>query len=174
MNPVLSIPLLMALAAGFFSANSVAQERIYRCGNEYTNTVPDAKAKGCKLVAGGNVTVVQGTRPNGSQPKPAAAAPQAGSAGQRVDAADQKSRDSDARRILEEELKRAMARQDELAREYNNGEPEKQGIEARNYQKYLDRVAELKAALARNESDIAGIRRELGRLGATAAAPAAK
>lgn len=173
MNPVLSIPLLMALAAGFFSANSVAQERIYRCGNEYTNTVPDAKAKGCKLVAGGNVTVVQGTRPNGNQPKPAAA-PQAGSAGQRVDAADQKSRDSDARRILEEELKRAMARQDELAREYNNGEPEKQGIEARNYQKYLDRVAELKAALARNESDIAGIRRELGRLGATAAAPAAK
>lgn len=174
MNPVLSIPLLIALAAGVFSANSVAQERIYRCGNEYTNTVPDAKAKGCKLVAGGNVTVVQGTRPNGNQPKPAAAAPQSGSAGQRVDAADQKSRDSDARRILEEELKRAVARQDELLREYNNGEPEKQGIEARNYQKYLDRVAELKAALARNESDIAGIRRELGRLGATAAAPAAK
>lgn len=175
MNPVLSIPLLIALAAGAFSANSLAQERIYRCGNEYTNTVPDAKEKGCKLVAGGNVTVVQGTRPNASQPKPAAAAaPQAGSAGQRVDAADQKSRDSDARRILEEELKRAQTRQEELLREYNNGEPEKQGIEARNYQRYLDRVAELKAALARNESDIAGIRRELGRLGATPAAPAAK
>ncbi|MHB8950400.1 MAG: hypothetical protein ACYC4S_15250 [Rhodoferax sp.] len=171
MNPVLSIPLLIALAAGVFSANSVAQERIYRCGNEYTNTVPDAKAKGCKLVAGGNVTVVQGTRPNGSQPKPAAVAvaTQSGSAGQRIDAADQKSRDSDARRILEEELKRSLARQDELRREYNNGEPEKQGIESRNYQKYLDRVAELKAALARNESDIAGIRRELGRLGAAAA-----
>ena len=175
MNPVLSIPLLIALAAGVFSANSVAQERIYRCGNEYTNTVPDAKAKGCKLVAGGNVTVVQGTRPNNAgQPKPVAATPQSGSAGQRVDAADQKSRDSDARRILEEELKRAMARQDELLREYNHGEPEKQGIEARNYQKYLDRVAELKAALARNESDIAGIRRELGRLGGATAAPAAK
>ena len=176
MNPVLSIPLLVAFAAGVFSANSVAQERIYRCGNEYTNTVPDAKAKGCKLVAGGNVTVVQGTRPNGSQPKPAATAAgsQSGSAGQRVDAADQKSRDSDARRILEEELKRALARQAELQREYNNGEPEKQGIESRNYQKYLDRVAELKAALARNESDIAGIRRELGRLGGTNAAPAAK
>ncbi len=176
MNPVLSIPLLIALAAGVFSANSVAQERIFRCGNEYTNTVPDAKAKGCKLVAGGNVTVVQGTRPNGNQPKPAAVAvaPQSGSAGQRIDAADQKSRDSDARRILEEELKRSLARQDELRREYNNGEPEKQGIESRNYQKYLDRVAELKAALARTESDIAGIRRELGRLGAGAAAAAAK
>lgn len=174
MNPVFSIPLLIALAAGVFSANSVAQERIYRCGNEYTNTVPDAKAKGCKLVAGGNVTVVQGTRPHGSQPKPTAVPPPSGSTAQRVDAADQRSRDSDARRILEEELKRSLARQDELRREYNNGEPEKQGIESRNYQRYLDRVAELKAALDRNESDIAGIRRELGRLGVAAAPPAAK
>ena len=98
----------------------------------------------------------------------------ASAAGQRVDAADQKSRDSDARRILEAELKKAQALQDELLREYNNGEPEKQGSEARNYQKYLDRVAELKASLARNESDMAGIRRELGRLGVPAAAPGAK
>lgn len=174
MNPVLLIPLLIPLAAGVFSANSLAQERIYRCGNEYTNTVPDAKSRGCKLVEGGNVTVVQGTRPNASQPKQATAAPQSGSAtGQRIDATDQKSRDSDARRILEEELKKTQARHDELLREYNNGEPEKQGSEARNHQKYLDRVAELKASLARNESDMAGIRREIGRLGATPA-PAAK
>ena len=39
----------------------------------------------------------------------------------------------------------------------------KQGAEARNHQKYLDRVAELKAAIARNEEDIAGIKRELTR-----------
>jgi hypothetical protein len=57
-----------------------------------------------------------------------------------------------------------------LLKEYNNGEPEKIGGEARNYQKYLDRVTELKASLARNESDIAGIRRELGRVPAAAAA----
>jgi hypothetical protein len=40
-----------------------AQDRIYRCGNEYTNTVPQGHEKGCKLVEGGNVTVVQGQRP---------------------------------------------------------------------------------------------------------------
>ena len=85
----------------------------------------------------------------------------------RIDSGDQKSRDSDARQILESELKKAEARQAELLREYNNGEPEKQGGEARNHQKYLDRVAELKASLARNESDIAGIRRELGRFPAS-------
>jgi hypothetical protein len=87
-----------------------------------------------------------------------------------VDASEQKSRDSDARLILQSELTKAEARQAELVKEYNNGAPEKRGDEARNFQKYLDRVAELKASLARNESDIAGIRRELGRVPATAAA----
>ena len=41
------------------------------------------------------------------------------------------------------------------------------GPEHRNHQKYLDRVAELKASIARNESDIAGIRRELARVTAS-------
>jgi hypothetical protein len=159
--------LLIPLFATFFVTNSYSQERIYRCGNEYTNTVPEAKMHGCKLVAGGNVTVVQGTRPaTSAAARPAAAT----SGGQRVDAGDQKARDSDARRILDAELKKAEARQVELLQEYNNGLPDKQGGEARNYQKYLDRVGELKASLARNESDIAGIRRELGRVSAASAA----
>ena len=162
--------LLIPLAAVIFVANSYSQERIYRCGNEYTNTVPDAKAKGCKLIAGGSVTVVPGTRPAGRAPGSSVASLGA----PRVDAADQKARDSDVRQILESELRKALTRQAELAKEYNNGAPEKQGSEARNYQKYLDRVAELKASLARTESDIAGLRRELGRLGNTAALPASK
>jgi len=159
--------LLIPLTAAIFVANSFSQERIYRCGNEYTNTVPNAQTRGCKLMEGGNVTVVQGTRPTASTPARVASA---SSAAQRVDAVDQKSRDSDARQILESELKKAEARQAGLLKEYNNGEPEKIGGEARNYQKYLDRVTELKASLARNESDIAGIRRELGRVPAASAA----
>jgi hypothetical protein len=146
--------LLGGLLAGSVAQ---AQDRIYRCGNEYTNTVPSPQTKGCKLVESGNVTVVQGIRPSKS------AAPNASSAGARVDASDQKSRDSDARLILQAELKKAEARQEELLREYNNGEPEKRGDETRNHKKYVDRVAELKASLARNESDMAGIKRELAR-----------
>lgn len=164
MNYIFLIPLIAAVA----SASSLAQERIYRCGNEYTNTLPNnAQARGCKLVDGGNVTVVQGTRPAAapaSRPAPAGAPNATPSSGPRVDASEQKARDSDARQILESELKKAEARYAELLKEYNNGEPDKQGGEARNYQKYLDRVAEMKANLARLESDIAGIRRELGRL----------
>jgi len=139
-----------------------AQDRIYRCGNEYTNTVPSPQTKGCKLVEGGNVTVVQGIKPSKAA-TPSGVPNPASAAGARVDASDQKSRDSDARLILQAELKKAEARQEELLKEYNNGEPEKRGDESRNHKKYLDRVADLKASLARNESDMAGIKRELAR-----------
>lgn len=160
--------LLISLLGLAGVADVLAQDRIYRCGNEYTNTVSEAQAKNCKLISGGNVTVVQGQRPAaGAAPKSATASP-----GQRVDTGDQRAKDSDARLILESELKKAEARQADLLKEFNNGEPEKLGPETRNNQKYLDRVAELKASISRNESDIAGIRRELGRVPSAAASGA--
>jgi len=143
------------------ASGSLAQERIYRCGNEYTNDQAVAKSRDCKPLQGGNVSVIAGTSVKTSAP---AAAPGAsGSAAQKVDLNDQRARDADARGVLEAELKRAEARRAELLAEYKDGKPDQQGIEARNHQKYLDRVAELKAAIARTESDINGIRRELGR-----------
>jgi hypothetical protein len=154
--------LLISLAATVFVANGFAQGRIYRCGNEYTNAVP-AGQKGCKLLEGGNVTVVKGTRVSAA-PMQVAAATQSG---QRVDSAQQRSRDAEARLILESELRKAETRREELTREYNGGEPEILGPEARNHQKYLDRVAELKASLERTDNDIAGIRRELARVPAS-------
>jgi len=158
--------LLIPVALAAMAASSYAQSPVYRCaGNVYTNDTAEARAKGCKTLEGGNVTVVQGTRVNTSATVKVATASQAAAGtGQRVDADEQRARDSDARGILEAELKKAEARQAELVKEYNNGEPEKMGPEHRNYQKYLDRVAELKANIARNESDIAGIKRELGRV----------
>jgi hypothetical protein len=160
MKIVLLIPLLASLAG----TASWAQDRIYRCGNEYTNSVPQSQAKNCKLISGGNVTVVQSNKPT---PNRVASASQPG---QRVDAGDQRAKDSDSRLILESELKKAEARQAELLKEYNNGEPEKLGPETRNNQKYIDRVAELKASISRNERDIDGIRRELSRVPTAAAA----
>ena len=158
---------LTALSLAFLcGAQAYAQDRMYRCDdNYYTNSLTDPKARGCKPLESGNVTVVQGTRPNPGQNgvKLAVASPSGGSAGQRVDANEQRARDADAKGIMETELRRAEARKTELALEYNNGEPDKRGDEARNYQKYLDRVAELKASIARVDSDIVGIRRELGR-----------
>lgn len=163
----MKLVFLVPLVATLLTTASWAQDRIYRCGNEYTNSVSEAQAKSCKLISGGNVTVVQGRKPNANR------VATAGQAGQRVDAGDQRAKDSDSRLILESELKKAEARQVELLKEYNNGEPEKMGPEHRNQQKYLDRVAELKATISRNESDIEGIRRELGRMPAAAASTSA-
>ncbi|MCW5627839.1 MAG: hypothetical protein R3E92_16930 [Burkholderiaceae bacterium] len=159
---------LIPLIASVLALSGLARADIYRCGNEYTNRITDAQKGQCKLVEGANVTVVEGFKPPVTKPvavpqspvRLASATPPAA----RVDNAEQKARDSDARLILEAELKKAETRFAELSREYNNGEPEKRGNESRNYQKYLDRVAELKADLSRTESDIAGIRRELGRI----------
>jgi hypothetical protein len=159
---------LMALTG---ASSGLAQDRIYRChGNVYTNDATEAKLKNCKSIDNANVSVIS---PPKARPSPSASAPGAsGGAGQKVDADDQRARDSDARGVLEAELKRAEARRTELLAEYKDGQPDLQGIESRNHQRYLDRVAELKAAIARTESDIAGIRRELGRSPQASAAPA--
>ena len=83
----------------------------------------------------------------------------------RVDPGAQRARDSDSRRILEGELRREEERLAEMRKEYNNGEPERQGNE-RNYQKYLDRVAEMKSGIARKESDIAAHQARAGQAAA--------
>lgn len=161
--------IVSGMALGVSSV--LAQDRIYRCsGNEYTNNAATAAEKGCKLVDGGNLTVVTAPRvarpaAGGADVRVAAATASGGvaPAPSRIDTAEQRSRDSDARAILESELKKVEAKQAELLKEFNNGEPEKRGDEMRNNQKYLDRVAEMKAQIARNDSDIAGIKREIAR-----------
>ena len=150
------IPFAFLAATGLASA----QTQIWRCGNTYTNDKAEAAAKGCKLVEGGNVTVVQGTKPYGKGANAVTAPP---ASAPRVDSAEQRARDTEARSILEAELKKTQARRDELAREYNNGQPEMLGPEHKNHQKYLDRTADLKAALERTDQDIAGLQRELAR-----------
>jgi hypothetical protein len=140
---------------------------VYKCpGNAYTDsnsiTPQEAKEKGCRVLEGLPITIVQGVRPRESK-APAAAGSGPRPADSKVDPGEQRARDSDARRILENELRAETERLLMLQKEYNNGEPERRGDE-RNYQKYLDRVAELKAGIARKESDIAALKRELAKL----------
>lgn len=166
--------LLVLLTSG-----AMAQDVIYRCGNEYTNNVSQAKAKGCKPVDGSGVTVIHGTRPSGggssapaaaaaAKPKSTTSSSSASSAPAKVDNSAQRARDSDARVILQSELSKAQARLSELKSEYNDGNPVRTALELRNPQGYPERVAKLKADIARQESDVAGIKRELDRLPAAA------
>ena len=136
---------------------------------EYTNDLTPAQARdrGCRTIESSPVTIVPATpRPtppaaSASAPRPAAApAPRTDL---RIDPAAQRARDADARRILETELQREEQRLAALRREFNNGEPERRGDE-RNFQRYLDRVAEMRASIARKEADVAALRRELAKL----------
>jgi hypothetical protein len=133
---------------------------MWRCpGNEYNNTLSakEAKDKGCKTIEGAPITVIQSSKPRAAAPNASS-----GPAGSKVDPADQRARDSDARRILEAELRREEDRLAGMKAEYANGQPERQGGE-KNYQKYLERVADMKTAIARKESDIAALRREIAK-----------
>jgi len=137
---------------------------VYRCpGNPvlYTDTLSakEAKDKGCRTLEGAPITVIQSVKPRAGTAVPSSR----GSEGSRVEASEQKARDTDARRILESELKKEEDALAALQKEYNAGQPDRNGDE-KNYQKYLDRVAEMKASIARKESDVAALKRELGKL----------
>ena len=164
----LVVPMLLTLLA----PAGWSQSAIYRCGNEYTNNVSQAKAKGCKLVEGGGVTIIHGgsappTPPAASKPRSSSNAASSGPAAAKVDNGSQRARDADARAILQSELAKSQARLNELKTEYNDGNPVRTALELRNPQGYPERVEKLKADITRQESDIAGIRRELDRLPAS-------
>ena len=173
------------MAANAFPVH--AQERIYRCGNEYTNAPINPKS--CDLLQGQTITVIEGTRPSGasgrlnastlpgrtkvasSMPLAApslgvqnAASTQISPGSGTAEPVDAHFREAQKRTILVAELKQARERHAQLVQEYNEGEPEKVGGEARNHQKYLDRLQSLKAGISRAERDMDSLQRELARL----------
>ena len=163
--PLVALFIAPLLAVG--PGHAAAQDKpVYRCPGPpvlYTDALgaQEARDKGCRTIEGAPITIVQ------SPPKPrpgtivASAASRPGDS--RVDPAAQRARDTDARRILADELKREEDRLAAMQAEYKNGEPERRGDE-RNFVKYAERVAEMKAALLRKEADIAAIKREISKL----------
>ena len=142
---------------------------VYRCPNNvYTSdrelSAQQAQERGCKPIDNLPVTVVPATKPRpNTPPAGAAASPASRPADARVDPSEQRARDTDRRRILGDELRMEEERLVLLRKDFNNGEPERRGDE-RNFQKYQERVAEMKAAVGRKESDIAAIKRELSKI----------
>lgn len=158
----LSCILMMLPAAATVPSAWAQQGTVYKCpGNNFTNTLTPAQARqqGCTEVTGGNLTVIEGSPRPAS---PAAAAP-ARAADTKVPPTVQRERDAEARRVLERELAAQEAQLAALQKEFNAGEPERRGDE-RNYQRYLDRVEQLKADIARKQADVNALRRELSKL----------
>lgn len=140
------------LPGGLTTAVQAQTNDIYQCTDEngkieFRNT---GNTKGCKKMSIDPVVVPKIT--GNAIPTPQNFP--------KVDGATQKTRDNDKKRILQEELKVQEAKLADLKRNYNNGEPERQGNE-RNFQKYQDRVQKMKEDIARTESDIQSIKSEI-------------
>lgn len=168
---LLGLTMLLAGPVGAQTASAASGSPVYRCPGPpvlYTDAMSpqEAREKGCRTIEGTPITVIQG------RPKAPAANAAGGNGGtataprpadSRVDPGAQRQRDGEARRILADELKKEEDRLVAMQKDYNNGEPERQGDE-RNYARYLERVAEMKAAITRKEADIAALKREIAKL----------
>ena len=163
--------LRLALVAGLAAhTGAQADSVIYKCVDKTSNRVEftDVKKPGCQVLdlpgyvastpapaprAAPAVTMRQGAgRPAAASPNPAGFP--------RVDTATQKARDDDRRTILEDELRAEERKLADLKRDYNNGEPERQGNE-KNYAKYQERVAGMRDDIGRAEKNVEAIKREI-------------
>lgn len=154
-----SVVALIALLA----LNGQANATVYRCPGPpvlYTDALSakEAQEKGCRTIEGSPITVMQMPRPRAPSGGAASSADEG-----RVDAALQRTRDDERRNVLQGELRQAEERLSAAQKEYNNGQGERRGDE-RNYQRYLDRMAELKDNIARYEADVQALKREIAKL----------
>jgi hypothetical protein len=152
--------LLSALGAGM-----PAQAQIYKCVDANgTVLYTDQNARGCKALDLPSTIPAPAQHRAGASSgaaRPAAAAAPADFP--KVNGAQQKARDDDRREILNDELRSEEKKLADMRREFNSGEPERQGNE-RNYAKYQERVAQLRDNIGRAEKNIVALRREIANI----------
>jgi len=153
--------ILMALLVTAASGPARAANEVYRCIDasgvaEYRNT---AAGKECRKVdlPGLATPPAKAAKPVATGKAPAASAADF----PRREASARQAGDDDRLLILNNELSAEEKKRTALQAEFNNGEPERRGDE-RNYAKYQERVQVLKDALARSDSNIEALKRELG------------
>jgi hypothetical protein len=161
MKTQLSAMVLLVSITGF----AQAQGDVFLCVNdkglkEYKNT---GETKGCKRVDLQGVTMIPSPYKRPLVQTAAARASASPSDFPRIDSSTQKARDNDRMQILLDEMKTEEKKLAELKKEFNNGEPERQGNE-RNYVKYQERVASMKEDIDRTEKNIEALKREIGNL----------
>ena len=148
------------------AAGALAQQAVYRCGQEYTNTPADVGR--CERLAPQAVTVIAGTRVQSGGGVPAVAPVAQPMLG--IKASGQRQRDDMARAIVVAELDKARQRHAALLQDYQKtgsrvGEVKVSGSadDAQNVQ--------LKAAVERAQRDIDSLQRELERHPSAALSP---
>ena len=161
----MKLPIFTLVLASLTMHAAHAQTDVFLCvddrGNkEYKNT---GATKGCKRIEMQGMTIVAAPR----RPVVAQTASVKQSASNspgdfpKIDNGTQKARDSDRKQILLDELKTEETKLDALKKDFNGGEPERQGNE-RNYAKYQERVSSMKDEIGRTEKNIEALKREIG------------
>jgi hypothetical protein len=155
-------PLRRLLAAlALLGAAPLAWADIYLCVDaQGRRELTDTNRPGCKPLS------VPGTIPAPTARKAAAGSNKPAVTPEgfpKVDVAKQRERDANRREILESEQRAEQAKLAGLKKEYNNGEPERLGGE-KNYAKYQERVADLKANIARTEKNLEMLTREISNI----------
>jgi hypothetical protein len=134
---------------------------IYECiepsgAKLFTSDPKEAKAKGCKAMNLGLPNTVSTTKPPpgkaSSQPTPANFP--------KVDQDTQKQRDSDRRRLLEQELANEEKLLAQAKKDLAEQESVRLGSEF-NYQRVLNRLEPYKKQVALHESNVANLKREI-------------
>ena len=154
------LPFLLLL-----SSFAYGQGNVYVCvqpnGNrEYRNT---GDTRNCRKLDLESISMIPSPSSSSSTPPSVKSSPPSDAAFPKVDNFTQKRRDQDRMQILLEEVRTEESKLAELKKEYQNGEPERQGNE-RNYVKYQERVDQLKDELQRTEKNIEALKREIGNL----------
>jgi hypothetical protein len=165
-----AVPALAIAAALAAPGAAHAQSTVYKCVDEQGRVeFTDITRRGCKALDLPGLIQAPARRaavPAPQQGTPASRAPAQASTPAnfpRVDTSAQKVRDDDRRDILNDELRSEEKRLADLRRNFNNGEPERQGNE-RNYAKYQERVAQMRDDLSRTERNIEALKREIANL----------
>ena len=170
-----AVPALAIAATLAAPSAAQAQSTVYKCVDEQGRIeFTDTTRRGCKALDLPGLIPAPPRRPAVPAPQQGSPAPQQGArapAAQpptpanfpRVDTSAQKVRDDDRRDILNDELRSEEKRLAELRRDFNNGDPERQGNE-RNYAKYQERVAQMRDDLNRTERNIEALKREIANL----------
>lgn len=131
---------------------------VYKCVDDdghvtYTNTKPSAKAKCAALSRDQRVSTVPGRATNTPSPP----------GFPKVDGDTQRARDSDRRKILEQELATEQKNLDQAKKELAEQEAIRTGNE-RNYQRVLDRLQPFKDKVALHERNLEALKKEIGNL----------
>ena len=155
--------LLMALPC--FAGLALADQAVYKCGQEITNQPNDPSQ--CQKLLISNPTQIEGTRvQNGQSPKPVSAV--SGTAAERIsippnNPQDALQRNVQARTVLEDEWQKLNAKHAEMVRFFNAGQPALQEGESLQNPQYKRRVADMQIQIERMARDLMALKRELSR-----------